>query len=74
MWKYSGCAQYEGGDTVSSSASYAFAQFRMEFSSNRSDDVWGIILGEATDKKHLITMRSSDARRDHSIIPNSSLR
>jgi hypothetical protein len=37
------------------SASYAPAQFRMEFSSNRSDDVCGIILGEATDKKHLIS-------------------
>jgi hypothetical protein len=29
----------------------------MEFSSNRSDDVCGIILGEAIDKKHLISQR-----------------
>jgi hypothetical protein len=49
-------------DRIPSSASYAPAQFRMEFSSNRSDDVCGIILGVATDKKHLISQRQ--ARRD----------
>jgi hypothetical protein len=40
-----------------SSASYTPAQFRMEFTSNRSDDACGIILGKATDKKHLISQR-----------------
>jgi hypothetical protein len=35
------------------SASYALAQFWMELSSNRSDDVCAIILGEATDKEAL---------------------
>jgi hypothetical protein len=44
---------------ASSSASYAPAQFRMEFGSNRSDDVCGIILREAADKKHLISQRQT---------------
>src|SRR5882672_12261859 len=40
---------------ASSSASYVSAQFRMEFGSNRSDDVCGTVLGEAADQKHLIS-------------------
>jgi len=40
---------------ASSSASYVSVQFRMEFGSNRSDDVCGTVLGEAADQKHLIS-------------------
>src|SRR5258706_12103863 len=40
---------------IPSSASHAPVQFRMEFGANRSDDVCGIILGEAADEKHLIS-------------------
>src|SRR5260370_16903456 len=42
-----------------SSDSYAPAQFRIEFGSNRSDDVCGIILGETADEKHLIGQRQA---------------
>lgn len=41
---------------------YVPAQFRMEFGSNRGDDACGIVLGETTNKKHLISQR--EAGRD----------
>ncbi len=44
---------------IPSSASHAPVQFRMEFGANRSDDVCGIILGEAADEKHLISQRQA---------------
>ena len=44
------------------SVAYVPAQFRMEFGSNRGDDACGIVLGETTNKKHLISQR--EAGRD----------
>jgi hypothetical protein len=46
-------------DVVSDSASYAPAQFGIEFGSNRSDDICGVVLGEATDEKYLISQRQA---------------
>jgi hypothetical protein len=31
----------------------------MEFGSNRSDDVCGVVLGETADEKHLISQRQA---------------
>src|SRR6266446_9741373 len=48
-----------GAEAAPSSDSYAPAEFRIEFGSNRSDDVCGIILGETADEKHLIGQRQA---------------
>jgi hypothetical protein len=46
-------------DNVPNSTSYAPAQFRIEFSSNRSDDICGRVLGETADEKHLVGQRQA---------------
>ncbi len=48
--------------------SYAPAQFWIEFGSNRSDNVCGIVLREAADEKHLISQREASRHvfRKHS--------
>jgi hypothetical protein len=53
MCKDPDCDQCER--RVSDSASHAPAQFGIEFGSNRSDDICGVVLGEAADEEHLIS-------------------
>jgi hypothetical protein len=51
-----------GGLACTNSTSYAPAQFGIELSANRRNDICGRVLGETADEEHLVGQRQ--ARRD----------